>query len=93
MENERIVSVKKIAQLVIASIIIISCKEKVQEKFSLKGVTTGIDNGTTIYLRHDNIIIDSTYINDNSFVFDARRVVSPIQINLITKDFSNYRFI
>lgn len=54
---------------------------------------TGIENGTTIYLDNDNNIIDSTKIENNSFVFNSKLSKSPLQVVLRTKDFSHYRFL
>ena len=74
-------------------ILIASCSEKQEMKFSLKGTTQGVENGTTIYLDKDNVIIDSTTIENNSFAFSERLLKSPIELILRTKDFSEHRFL
>ena len=61
--------------------------------FSLTGTTHGIENGTTIYLDKNNILIDSTIIENNSFVFNSKLLKSPIELVLRTKDFSHHRFL
>jgi len=84
-------SMKKIIFGIII-LLAISCNEKPQMEFSLSGTTMGIENGTYIYLDND-IKIDSTKIENNSFVFNSKLSKSPMQVLLRTKDFSNYRFL
>jgi len=77
----------------IITLLTISCNEKPKSEFSLKGITNGIENGTTIYLNNENNIIDSTKIENNSFNFNSKLSKFPIQVVLRTKDFSHYRFL
>jgi len=77
-------------------IFFISCNENSDSKFSLTGKTKGIENGTMIYLDNadsQNIdIIDSTLVENNSFIFKTKLSNSPLQVALWTDD-SHYRFI
>ncbi len=77
----------------IITLLVISCNEKPQTEFSLNGKTKGIENGTTLYLDNENNTIDSTKIENNTFVFKSKLADSPLQVILRTKDFSQYRFL
>jgi peroxiredoxin len=77
----------------IITLLTISCNEKSQTEFSLSGKTNGIENGTTLYLDIKNNTIDSTKIENNSFVFQTKLSNSPLQVIIRTKDFSQYRFL
>jgi len=77
----------------IITLLTISCNEKPQMEFSFNGTTNGIENGTMIYLDNDNQIIDSTRIENNSFVFNSKLSKSPLRLVLRTKDYSHYRFL
>jgi peroxiredoxin len=85
------------ALLGIILIFFISCNEKYDAKFSLTGKTKGIENGTMIYLDNadsQNIdLIDSTLVENNSFVFKTKLSNSPLQVVLWTIDDSHYRFL
>lgn len=73
------------------TIIFFSCNEKTNIEFSLNGATSGIQNGTTLYLDYKNELIDSTKVENNTFEFNSKLPKSPIKVWLRTKDFSNYR--
>jgi len=75
------------------TIIFFSCNEKKNTEFSLNGTTSGIQNGTTLYLDYKNELIDSTKVENNTFKFNSKLPKSPIQVLLRTKDLSNYRFL
>jgi len=75
------------------TIIFFSCNEKKNTEFSLNGTTSGIQNGTTLYLDDKNELIDSTKVENNTFKFNSKLPKSPIQVLLRTKDLSNYRFL
>lgn len=77
----------------IITLLTISCNEKPKMEFSLIGTTNGFENGTLLYLDVGNTTIDSTKIENNSFVFNSKLSSSPLQIILRTKDFSQYRFL
>lgn len=79
----------------IITLLIISCKEKRKEQFSLIGTTNGIENGTYLYLDKisDEKIIDSVKVENNSFSFQTKLSQTPLQVVLRTKDFSHYRFL
>ena len=77
----------------IITLLVISCNEKPQMEFSLNGTTSGIGNGTTLYLDVENNTIDSTKIENNAFVFKSKLSSSPLQVIIRTKDFSQYRFL
>ena len=80
----------------IITLLTISCNEKPQMEFSLSGTTSGIENGTMIYLDNadsQNIdLIDSTIVENNSFIFKTKLSNTPLHIALWTDD-SHYRFI
>lgn len=71
----------------------ISCNEKKETEFSLNGTTNGIENGTILYLDMGNKTIDSTKIENNTFVFNLKLPNSPLQVIIRKKDFSQYRFL
>ncbi len=75
----------------IITLLTISCNEKSKTEFSLSGKTNGFENGTLIFLDHNNKTIDSAIIKNNSFEFHTRLPSSPIKLWLHNKDFSNYR--
>lgn len=83
---------KKLIFVVIASLVL-SCNKKQESEFSLNGTTKGIENGTTIYLEIENKKIDSTQIENNTFVFKSKLSNSPLQVILRTKDFSKFRYL
>ena len=56
----------------IITLLIISCNEKPEIKFSLSGKTNGFENGTLLFLDHNNKTIDSAIVNNNSFEFNTR---------------------
>lgn len=71
---------------------IISCKEDKVAEFSLSGKTNGIENGTILYLNNLDVneILDSTVVNDNSFIFNTKLPKSPMRLYLHNKDYTNY---
>ena len=79
----------------IITLLIISCKEKRKEQFSLIGTTNGIENGTYLYLDKisDEKIIYSVKVENNSFGFQTKLSQTPLKVVLRTKDFSHYRFL
>jgi peroxiredoxin len=72
-----------------------SCSEKPKSGFSMNGTTTGIENGTVLYLESDldGRIIDSTIVESNSFKFQTKLSETPIEVMLRTKDDSQYRYL
>lgn len=81
----------------ILMIMIVSCNEKIENGFSLTGKTNDIKDGTMIYLENadsQNIdLIDSTRIENNSFVFKTKLSNSPLQVVIRTNNDSYYRFL
>jgi len=77
----------------IITLLALSCSEKPKDEFSLNGKTNELKDGTFLYLEVDNDIIDSTEINNNSFVFNTKLSHFPLQVILRTNDFSQYRFL
>jgi len=77
----------------IITLLAISCNEKAESEFSLKGTTNGIENGTILYLDIGNKTIDSTNIENNSFSFNSKLPNSPLKVIIRKKDFSQYRFL
>lgn len=77
-------------------LLFISCNKKPDTEFSLTGKTNGIENGTMIYLDNadsQNIdLIDSTTVENNTFVFNTELSSSPLQVALWTDD-EHYRFL
>ena len=87
----------KKAILGILLIMFISCNEKTNTKFSLKGKTQDIENGTWIYLDNADSqtidLIDSTTVENNSFVLNTKLSNSPLHVVLRTNEDSHYRFL
>ncbi|MBQ0786068.1 MAG: AhpC/TSA family protein [Oceanihabitans sp.] len=83
---------KKIVCLIVV-ILTLSCNEKAEPEFSLIGTTTGMEDGTILYLEGNSTSMDSTRIMNNSFVFNSKLPESPIHVVLKTKGYSNYRFL
>lgn len=77
-------------------LLFVSCNQKSDTGFSLIGKTKGIENGTMIYLDNadsQNIdLIDSTTVENNSFIFNTKLSNSPLQVALWTDD-EHYRFL
>jgi peroxiredoxin len=71
----------------------ISCNESRKAVFSLTGYTTGIENGTVLYLQDilTNELIDSILVENNHFKFQTKLFKTPLQIYLRTRDWSHYR--
>ena len=74
-----------------------SCNDKPSTEFSLTGKTKGIENGTMIYLDNADSqtidLIDSTKVENNSFIFNTELPNSPLHVVLRTNDDSHYRFL
>ncbi|WP_299119043.1 TlpA disulfide reductase family protein [uncultured Winogradskyella sp.] len=85
---------KKLVHLFIV-LLILSCKSETTEEFSFSGTTTGIIDGTKMIL--DNIdtgtILDSTIVQNNSFLFEGDLPSSPLRAVLRTSDYSHYRYV
>ncbi len=79
------------------ALILFSCSSKTNIEFSLSGKTNGLKNGTTVYLDNadsQNVdLIDSTQIQNNSFVFNTKLTNFPFHVVIRTNDDSNYRFL
>lgn len=77
-------------------LLFVSCNQKSDIEFSLTGKTKGIENGTMIYLDNadsQNIdLIDSTTVENNSFIFNTKLSSSPLQVALWADD-EHYRFL
>lgn len=80
----------KYLKLGIIALVIISCNEKQTTKFSLRGSTNGIENGTYIFL-HSNGAIDSTKIENNTFYFKTKLPKTPCEATLRTADWFQRR--
>jgi len=74
-------------------ITIISCVKDPKVEFSLNGTTNGVENGTVLYLDSNDILIDSTVVENNYFSFKTKLSKSPFQVLLRTKNFSHARFL
>jgi peroxiredoxin len=72
-----------------------SCNDNSKIGFSLTGTTSGIDNGTILYLENalNNKSLDSTILENNAFHFRTQLPESPLQVILRTKDYSHYRYL
>lgn len=73
------------------TLITLSCNDEQPIEFSLKGNSSGMENGTALYLSYNNKIIDSTLVEGNAFEFNTKLSESPIKIWLHDKRYSNYR--
>ncbi len=75
----------------------VSCNEKTEDRFSLAGKTNGLEDGTMIYLDNadsQNVdLIDSTKVENSTFVFNTKLSNSPLQVLIRTNDDSHYRFL
>ncbi|MFV0531368.1 MAG: DUF4369 domain-containing protein [Flavobacteriales bacterium] len=81
----------------VISFLVISCNQKQDADFSLTGKTNGLEDGTVIYLENADSqaidLIDSTKVEDNSFVFKTKLSNSPLHVFIRTNNDSNYRFL
>jgi peroxiredoxin len=77
------------------TILALSCNEKPKSEFSMKGKTSGIENGTVLILENVDTkdILDSTIVQNNTFKLKDKLNSSPIRAILYTKDYSNYRVV
>ncbi len=77
-------------------LLIVSCTGKTEAGFVLTGKTKGLKNGTMVYMENadsQNVdIIDSTQVENNTFIFNTKLSNSPLQVVIRTNDKSNYRF-
>ncbi|WP_299361986.1 TlpA disulfide reductase family protein [Winogradskyella sp.] len=82
---------------VLLILLFISCNDKTENEFSLAGKTNNFENGTMIYLDNadsQNVdLIDSTSVENNSFVFNTKLSNSPLHVVIRTNDDSHYRFL
>ncbi len=81
-------------ELIVPGIIIflnIACTENPTTEFSLIGKTSGIEDGSLIYLDYNEKLLDSSKVENNSFQFHTKLPASPINLWLHDKDYSNYR--
>ena len=94
--KQRRTSMKKVI-LGILMIIFVSCNEKTDNEFSLKGKTQNLENGTWIYLENADSqtidLIDSTTVENNSFILNTKLSNSPLHVVLRTNEDSHYRFL
>ncbi|HZK97002.1 MAG TPA: DUF4369 domain-containing protein [Prolixibacteraceae bacterium] len=77
------------------TLLTITCNEKPRVEFSLIGNTTGIKNGTVLYL-DDNLKIepiDSAIVENNAFKFQTALSNTPLLTVLRLKDNTQYRFL
>jgi len=78
-------------------LLLASCTDKSETKFSLSGRTNELENGTMVYLDNADSqstdLIDSTEIRNNSFVFKTKLPNSPLHVVVSTNNDSNYRFL
>jgi peroxiredoxin len=78
-------------------LLLASCTDKSETKFSLSGRTNELENGTMVYLDNADSqstdLIDSTEIRNNSFVFKTKLPNSPLHVVVRTNNDSNYRFL
>lgn len=88
-------SMKKRILIGFVALLVLSCNEKSNTRFSLSGKTHGIENGTNLYLQNilNNEVIDSATIVDNSFIFEITLLEEPLQVILRTGDYSQYRYL
>lgn len=81
----------------ILTLLFFSCIEEIDPRFSLTGKTSGLEDGTVIYLENadsQNIdLIDSTTVENNVFVFKTRLSTAPLQVVIRTNDDDHYRFL
>jgi peroxiredoxin len=81
---------KKILFLILV-ISLISCGKETPKTFSLTGTTSGLADGTLLFLDHNNQQIDSTIVTNNRFTFNTKLPSTPIDLWLRVEDFSKYR--
>ena len=75
------ISMKKLL-FALVTLLTFSCSEKPKSGFSMNGTTTGIENGTVLYLvsELDGRIIDSTIVESNSFKFQTKLSETPFEV-------------
>src|SRR5690606_1735989 len=85
----------KTLKLLIIILVTISCNQDKNSKFSLKGTTQEIENGTVLYLVNTQTeeIIDSVQITNNNFHFSTNLPFYPFRATLKSKDNLLYKSI
>lgn len=76
----------------VLALMAISCSQNTK-KFSLNGKTNGLKDGTIVLMKVDGQVIDSAEITNNSFEFHTKLPQSPMEVELGTKDGSQYRYL
>ncbi len=71
----------------------ISCGSNEDSEFSLKGSTKGFKDGTIIYLKVKNEAVDSTKIENNSFLFETKFSEFPLNVEITIKEPPQYKSI
>jgi peroxiredoxin len=77
--------------LVILAVVILLSACNQEPSFSLKGTTQDFEDGTKLYIRAGQEVIDSTKIVNNQFEFHTQFESLPIQVVLGTKRNKHYR--
>lgn len=72
-----------------------SCNQNTDQTFQLSGKTSGIEDGSILYLRYllEDQIIDSATVINNSFLFKTKLPDSTVQVVLNYENSGPYRFI
>lgn len=78
-------------------LLLVSCSERTNGQFSLIGKTSGLEDGTVIYIINADSqiedLIDSSIVKNNSFEFNKKLSTSPLQVVIKTKDWEHYRYL
>lgn len=70
----------------------VSCNQRPEHAFSLSGTTTGLEDGSMIYLKtNDDKLLDSTEVWNNIFVFESDLVHAPVKAELYLERGFPYR--
>ena len=74
-------------------VLLISSISTVAQTFNIKGTTTGIEDGTWLYLKPDpNLPLDSVQIQNNKFSFSGQLAGEASNVILFTAKYTNYVF-
>lgn len=80
----------KVQLIAVILILLSSCSTNEPSQFVLKGQISNFEDGTMLYLKGHEIL-DSTFSYNGEFRFDTKLDSTPIQLNLFTKNFEQYR--
>ncbi|WP_113652517.1 TlpA disulfide reductase family protein [Pedobacter namyangjuensis] len=85
---------KNLKSTCILFILLISSLSSIAQTFTITGNTTGVEDGTWLFLKTSSpqVLLDSTKVKDGKFILVGKTKEKISQMLIHTKDFANYVF-